>query len=153
MGGFRKGGSCDSRFILQPDVAIANEVSLSSKNSLAITDFLAKTTQLVNYCGNPLPGTSPFTIPNSLFLHSLTGKDGSGPGFGSWKMVLAVPVPLSVSGKTVPTVPLSGSGSVPEPPWKTSVPIRLVSWRKAVSAGKKTPVPLIKKHYWLQELK
>ena len=28
---------------------------------------------------------------------------------------LAVPVPLSVSGKTVPTVPVSGSGSVPEP--------------------------------------
>ena len=33
-----------------------------------------------------------------------TGKDGSGSGFGSWKMVLAVPVPLSVSGKTVLTV-------------------------------------------------
>ena len=31
--------------------------------------------------------------------------------------VPAVPVPLSVSGKTVPTVPVSGSGSVPEPPW------------------------------------
>ena len=39
-----------------------------------------------------------------------------GSGFGSWKTVLAVPVPLSVSGKTVPTVPVSGSGSVPEPP-------------------------------------
>ena len=46
-----------------------------------------------------------------LFQHSLTGKDGS--GFGSWKTVLAVP--LSVSGKTVPTVPVYGSGSVPEP--------------------------------------
>ena len=30
--------------------------------------------------------------------------------------VPAVPVALSVSGKTVPTVPVSGSGSVPEPP-------------------------------------
>ena len=30
--------------------------------------------------------------------------------------VPAVPVLLSVSGKTVPTVPVSGSGSVPEPP-------------------------------------
>ena len=50
----------------------------------------------------------------SVFQYSLTGKDGS--GFGSWKTVLAVPVPLSVSGKTVPTVPVSGSGSVPEPP-------------------------------------
>ena len=39
---------------------------------------------------------------------TLTEKDGS--GFGSWKTVPAVPVPLSVSGKTVPTVPVSGSG-------------------------------------------
>ena len=38
-------------------------------------------------------------------------EDGS--GFGSWKMV---PVPRSVPGKTVPTVPVSGSGSVPGPP-------------------------------------
>ena len=48
----------------------------------------------------------------SVFQYSLTGKDGS----GSWKRVPAVPVPLSVSGKAVPTVPVSGSGSVPEPP-------------------------------------
>ena len=39
----------------------------------------------------------------SVFQRSLTGKDGS--GFGSWITVLAV----SVSGKTVPTVPVSGS--------------------------------------------
>ena len=51
-----------------------------------------------------------------MFQYSLTGKDGSGSGFGSWKTVPAVPVPLSVSGKTVPTVPVPGSGSVPEPP-------------------------------------
>ena len=51
-----------------------------------------------------------------MFQCSLTGKNGSGSGFGSWKTVPAVPVPLSVSGKTVPTVPGSGSGSVPEPP-------------------------------------
>ena len=50
----------------------------------------------------------------SVFQYSLKGKDGS--GFGSWKTVPAVPVPLSVSGKTVPTVPVSGCGSVPEPP-------------------------------------
>ena len=53
---------------------------------------------------------------SSVFQYSLTGRDGSGSGFGSWKTVPAVPVPLSVSGKTVPTVPVSGSGSVPEPP-------------------------------------
>ena len=35
----------------------------------------------------------------SVFQYSLTGKDGSGSGFGSWKTVPAVPVPLSVSGK------------------------------------------------------
>ena len=53
----------------------------------------------------------------SVFQYIFKGKDGS--GFGSWKMVPAVPVPLSVSGKTVPTVPVSGSGSVPEPPCKS----------------------------------
>ena len=51
-----------------------------------------------------------------MFQYSLTGRDGSGSGFGSWKTVPAVPVPLSVSGKMVPMVPVSGSGSVPEPP-------------------------------------
>ena len=51
-----------------------------------------------------------------VFLYTLTESDGSGPGFGSWKTVLAVPVPRSVPGKTVPTVPVSGSGSVPELP-------------------------------------
>ena len=50
-----------------------------------------------------------------MFQYSVTGKDGSGSGFGSWKTVSAVPVPLSVSGKKVPTVPVSGSGSVLEP--------------------------------------
>ena len=43
-------------------------------------------------------------------------ENGSGSGFGSWKTVPAVLVPLSVSAKTVPAVPVSGSGSVPEPP-------------------------------------
>ena len=45
-----------------------------------------------------------------------TTEDGSSSGFGSWKTVPAVPVPRSVPGKTVPTVPVSGSGSVPGPP-------------------------------------
>ena len=44
--------------------------------------------------------------------------DGSGSGFGSWKTVPAVPVPRSVPGKLVPTVPVSGSGSVPGQPCK-----------------------------------
>ena len=58
----------------------------------------------------------------SVFQYSLIGKDGSGSGFGSWKTVPAVPVPLSVSGKTVPTIPVSGSGSVPEPPCHLDFP-------------------------------
>ena len=45
-------------------------------------------------------------------------EDGSGSGFGSWKTVPAVPVLRSVPGKTVSTVPVSGSGSVPGPPCK-----------------------------------
>ena len=48
-----------------------------------------------------------------MFQHSLPRKHGSGSSFGSWT---AVPVPLSVSGRTVPTVPVPGSGSVPESP-------------------------------------
>ena len=63
----------------------------------------------------------------SVFQYTLTGKDGSGSGFGSWKTVPAVAVPLSVSGKTVPTVPVSGSGSVPEPPCNSSFAILVFS--------------------------
>ena len=49
-----------------------------------------------------------------MFQYSFTEEDGS--GFGSWKTVPAVPVPRSVPAKTVPTVPVSGSGSVRGPP-------------------------------------
>ena len=50
----------------------------------------------------------------SVFQYIFKGKDG--PGFGSWKSVPAVPVPRSLPAKTVPTVPVSGSGAVPGPP-------------------------------------
>ena len=51
-----------------------------------------------------------------MLQYSLGTEDGSSSGFGSWQTVPAVPVPCSVPGKTVPTVPVSGSGSVPGPP-------------------------------------
>ena len=38
-------GFWNNRFVLKPDVAIASEVSILSKNSLVITDFHAKKTQ------------------------------------------------------------------------------------------------------------
>ena len=63
MGGFSEGGFSNNRFVLKPDVAIASEVSILSKNSLAITDFHAKNTQHVQLFENPLPGTPPFAIP------------------------------------------------------------------------------------------
>ena len=50
------------------------------------------------------------------FSRVLTGRPGS--GFGSWKTVPAVPVPLSVPGKTVLTVPVYGSNF--------PVPVRLL---------------------------
>ena len=53
MGGFRKGGFSNNRFVLKPDVAIASEVSILSKNSIAKTDFHAKKTQHVQLFGNP----------------------------------------------------------------------------------------------------
>ena len=59
MRGFRKGGFSNNRFVLKPDVAIASEVSILSKNSLAITDFHAKKAQHVQLFANPLPGTPP----------------------------------------------------------------------------------------------
>ena len=34
-----------------------------------------------------------------MFQYNLTGKDGSGSGFGSWKTVPTVPVPRSVPGE------------------------------------------------------
>ena len=69
MGGCR-GGSCNSRFVLKPDVATASTLSISSKNAIAITDFLTKTTQLVNYCENPLPGTTPPIRDSQAVRHS-----------------------------------------------------------------------------------
>ena len=61
MGGFQKG---NSRFVLKPDVAVASEVAIFSKASLAITDSLAKRTQLANYCGKPPSwNPPPFAIP------------------------------------------------------------------------------------------
>ena len=109
MGGFRKGGFSNNRFFLKPDVAIASEVSILSKNSLAITDFHAKKTQHVQLFEDPLPGTPPIrdsqlksgalligACPPTLAWHS-------GSGFGPCKTVPAGPVPLSVPGKLVPT--------------------------------------------------
>ena len=63
MGGFRKRCSCNRRYVLKPDVAIASEVSMSSKDSFAMTDFLTKKTLLVNYCENLF-----LEPPHSLFL-------------------------------------------------------------------------------------
>ena len=52
-------GFSNNRFVLKPDVAMASEVSILGKNSLAITDFHAKKTQHVQVFENPLPGTPP----------------------------------------------------------------------------------------------
>ena len=60
IGGFSEGGFSNNRFVLKPDVAIASEVSILSKNSLARTDIHAKKTQHVQLFENPLPGTTPF---------------------------------------------------------------------------------------------
>ena len=52
-GGFsERGGGSNNRFVRKPDVAIASEVSILSKNSLAITDFHAKKTQHVQLFEN-----------------------------------------------------------------------------------------------------
>ena len=58
-GGSSEGGSRNNRFALKPDVTIASDMLIFSKNSLAITDFLAKKTQLTSYCGKPPSWTPP----------------------------------------------------------------------------------------------
>ena len=88
MGGFRKGGFSNNRFVLKPDVAIASEVSILSKNSMAATDFRAKKTQRVHLFENPLPHahaglhllmlilrTGP---PSALFLGFANNASASG---------------------------------------------------------------------------
>ena len=78
--GFSDGGfSCSDRFVLRPDVAIACEVSIFSKNSLAITDFLAKRTQLANNFGKPPSWNTPIhdfldITENSKIEVSVAGK-------------------------------------------------------------------------------
>ena len=96
MGCFRKGGFSNNRFVLKPDVAIASEVSILSKNSLATTDFhanFAKKTQHVQLFENPLPGTPPFAIPKNL-LHIFIGPSN----------------PLSSSGKNAHKIDLLSVG-------------------------------------------
>ena len=57
MGGFRKGSFSNNRSVLKPDVAIASEVLILSKNSLAIADFHVKKTQHVQ-----LPSDTKFLL-------------------------------------------------------------------------------------------
>ena len=56
----------------------------------------------------------------SVFQYSLARKNGSGSGFGSWKTVPAVPVPLSVSGKIL--APIKIKSAFPPPPPKPPPP-------------------------------
>ena len=67
----------------QSDIAIASEVSILSKNSLATTDFHAKKTQHVELFENPLPGTPPFAIPHSGFWYRGTSACTLVPVFGT----------------------------------------------------------------------
>ena len=66
-GVLKGGGSCNSRFVLKPDVAIASEVSFSRKDSLAITDFLAQTTQLASHFSWITVGRTRITRTLKLF--------------------------------------------------------------------------------------
>ena len=65
---FGRGGVSNNRFVLKPDIAIASEVSILSKNSLAITDFNAKKTQHVQLFETPLPGTPPSRFPTLAWI-------------------------------------------------------------------------------------
>ena len=87
----------------------------------------------------------------SVFQYIFKGKDSSGSG--SWKTVAAVPVPLAVSGQTVLTVPVSGSGSVPESPWKQSrkrVRFFKLFWTFWAKVGRKAPGTHFATFGWVQ---
>ena len=77
--------------------------------------FVHKTVPAVPVSGSD--GSSGEKVSH-YFRRVLTERHGSGSGFGFQKTVPAVPVRLSVPGKTVPTVPVSGSSSVPGPSCK-----------------------------------
>ena len=59
---------------------------------------------------------SAVPLRRGFFCDSIQFHREDGSGFGSWKTVPAVPVLRSVPAKTVPTVPVFGSGSGPGPP-------------------------------------
>ena len=88
MGGFRKGGFSNNRFVLKSDVAIASEVSILSTNSLAITYFHAKKAQHVQLFENPLPGNPPirdsqlFTLSGDLRARGAPRKTQKTEGTG-----------------------------------------------------------------------
>ena len=65
-------------FSSNPEVAIASEVSILSKNSLAITDVLTEETQLVNYCENPFLEPPHSRIPTESGHGSPRNVDFSG---------------------------------------------------------------------------
>ena len=85
MGSFRKGGFSNNRFVLKPDVAIGSEVSILSKNSLAMTDFHAKKTQRVQLFENPLPGTPPLRDSQGKGESEVPGGGGGGGSIFYWK--------------------------------------------------------------------
>ena len=68
MGGFREEGSCNSRFVLKPDVAIASDVSISSKDSLAKTDFLAERPSSPTIAESPLLEPPHARFPSFIAL-------------------------------------------------------------------------------------
>ena len=79
-GVFGRGGFSNNRFVLKPDVAIASEVSIFSKNSLAITDFHAKKTQHVQLFETPFLEPPPFAIPNWVSKRGIWDVPGILPG-------------------------------------------------------------------------
>ena len=77
--------SRNNRFVLKPGVAIASEVSISSKNFLAITDLLARNaaSQLLRkppFIANPLPAIRDSqSLFHFLFFVDLQPSQTPGP--------------------------------------------------------------------------
>ena len=92
-GVFRKGGCSNNRFVLIPDVAIASEVSILSKNSLAITDFHLKKTQHVRLFEKP-PFLEPPPIRNALTFGAFQVCFGTRLGASDCLEIQSVCAPL-----------------------------------------------------------
>ena len=89
-------------------MASVNRFLQSGRGSVRLR-FVHGTVRVVPVFGSDSSCGKGFSVLQYSFKKE---RHGSGSGFGFWKTGPAVPVPVSVPGKPVQTVPVYGSGAV-----------------------------------------